>query len=129
MCERSFSRSRVFSESDCGSRAWPYTTAGTRPAARSLRATPLPVSVRVSPLRDADAMMIVLDDASSTAANHDPGATLRRLRPSYHAGVSLGETDRGWRSTTTAVHGLRFTVYGLPPALDSSSVPRSYPFT
>src|SRR5678815_4984733 len=33
-------------------------TAGTRPAARSLRATPLPVSVRASALRDADAMKV-----------------------------------------------------------------------
>jgi hypothetical protein len=40
------------------SRACPYTTAGTRPAERSLRATPLPVSVRASALRDADAMDI-----------------------------------------------------------------------
>src|SRR5215218_5412900 len=84
MDERSFSSSRVWSDSDCASRACPYTTAGTRPAARSLRATPLPVSVRASALNDAD----------STAANHDPGATLRRLRPPYHA-VRLGETDRG----------------------------------
>src|SRR4051812_16715724 len=39
-------------------------------------------------------LLNILSDASSTAANHDPGATLRRLRPPYHA-VRLGETDRG----------------------------------
>jgi hypothetical protein len=39
-------------------------------------------------------LLNILSDASSTAANHDPGATLRRLRPPYHA-VRLDETDRG----------------------------------
>src|SRR6476469_3518318 len=38
-------------------------TPGTRPAARSLRATPLPDSERISALRDADAMMTCPDDA------------------------------------------------------------------
>src|SRR5215203_761705 len=40
-------------------------------------------------------LMKVLIDASSTAASHDPGATLRRLRPPYHAGDSVVEPDRG----------------------------------
>jgi hypothetical protein len=29
-------------DSGCGSRPWPYTTAGTRPSLRSFRAMPLP---------------------------------------------------------------------------------------
>src|SRR5687768_4002134 len=40
-------------------------------------------------------LMVVLIDASSTAASHDPGATLRRLRPPYHTGDSTVESDRG----------------------------------
>jgi hypothetical protein len=64
--------------------------------------------VRVSALSDAIAMMNFLGDASSTAANHDPGATLRRLRPPYHAVVSRGETDRGY--FPTAVNGFRLAV-------------------
>src|SRR5215207_1210316 len=36
-------------------------------------------------------LMMVLIDASSTAASHDPGATLRRLRPPYHAGGPKGQ--------------------------------------
>src|SRR5215210_6907193 len=53
-------------------------------------------------------LMMVLIDASSTAASHDPGATLRRLRPPYHA-VRLGETDRGYFQLMLTVFGYRFT--------------------
>src|SRR2546423_6046809 len=61
---------------------------GPRPAARSLRATPLPVSERVSALRDAVAILMSFVKRSSTAANRGSGATLRRLRPPYHAGAA-----------------------------------------